>query len=233
MGNKRSTSGGVFKPKVLIVVTSHSQIDPEHQTGLWLEEYSIPRKAFVDAGFEIVTASPLGGQAPLDPRSLEGVSADPDAIAALAQTHTLQEAGDASSYDAIFLPGGHGTMFDLAVNAPIKTLLSEFDAQGKIVAAVCHGPAAFVDALKAGEPHTLVHGKRITCFTDNEERAVKLDSLMPFLLESKLREQGATVVTKPDWADHVEVDGTWVTGQNPQSSGSTAKAVIEALKARV
>ncbi|MHB8145939.1 MAG: type 1 glutamine amidotransferase domain-containing protein [Vulcanimicrobiaceae bacterium] len=220
-------------PKVLMVVTSHSQIDAKHTTGLWLEEYSVPRKAFREAGFEVVTASPNGGQAPLDPRSLEGIEPDREALADLTQTHTLQEAGDASQYDAIFLPGGHGTMFDLAINQPVKTLLSEFDAQGKIVAAVCHGPAAFVDAIKAGEPHTLVHGHRITCFTDSEERAVKLDALMPFLLESKLREQGAHVVTVADWADHVEVDGTWITGQNPQSSGSTARAVIEALKARV
>ncbi|HUZ49620.1 MAG TPA: type 1 glutamine amidotransferase domain-containing protein [Candidatus Dormibacteraeota bacterium] len=220
-------------PKVLIIVTSHSEIDPEHKTGLWLEEYSIPRKAFHNAGFDVVTASPIGGQAPLDPRSLEGVQPDPEAVADLARTLTLQETGDASQYDAIFLPGGHGTMFDLAGNQPIKTLLSEFDAQGKIVAAVCHGPAAFVDAIKAAEPHTLVHGRRITCFTDAEERAVKLDALMPFLLESKLREQGANVVTAADWADHVEVDGNWITGQNPQSSGSTAKAVINALQARV
>ena len=216
-----------------MVVTSHSEITPEIKTGLWLEEYSIPRRAFADAGFEIVTASPLGGQAPLDPRSLENVTPDQDAVAALASTHTMQEAGNASQYEAIFIPGGHGTMFDLSENLPLKTLLSAFDAEGKIIASVCHGPAAFVDAISAGKPETLVHGRRITCFTDSEERAVKLDSLIPFLLAKKLREQGATVIEGADWADHVEIDGNWITGQNPQSSASAAKATIAALKARV
>ncbi len=221
-------------PKILIVVTGHGQLDAEHRTGLWLDEYAIPRRAFREAGFEVVTASPHGGQAPIDPRSLEGTSPDPDAIAALRETLTIAQAGDASAYDAIFFPGGHGTMFDLATNEPVKALLSEFDAQDKIVAAVCHGPAAFVDAISAVDPtRLLVRGRRITAFTDSEERAVKLDRVVPFLLASKLREQGATVIERSDWVDHVEIDGTWITGQNPQSSASTAKAVIELLAARV
>ena len=221
-------------PKILIVVTSHGQLDAEHATGLWLDEYAVPRRAFHEAGFDVVTASPHGGQAPIDPRSLEGASPDQDAMVALRETITIGEAGDAADYDAIFFPGGHGTMFDLATNEPVKTLLSEFDAQGKVVAAVCHGPAAFVDAISATDPtRLLVHGRRITAFTDSEERAVHLDTAVPFLLASKLREQGATVVENADWADHVEVDGNLVTGQNPQSSASTAKAVIELLKARV
>jgi putative intracellular protease/amidase len=220
-------------PKILMIVTGHSQIDSEHPTGLWLEEYSIPWHAFRDAGFDVVTATPHGGKAPIDPRSLEGADPNDPACKELEQTKTLREAGDAEDYDAVFIPGGHGTMFDLASFDPLKTLLTEFDAQGKIVAAVCHGPAAFVYAIRTGEAATLVAGKTITCFTDDEERAVKLDTLMPFLLESKLREQGANVVIAPNFSDHIEIDGTWITGQNPQSSGSTAKAVIEALKARV
>lgn len=219
-------------PKILMIVTGHSQIDSEHPTGLWLEEFSIPLRAFRDAGFEVATATPHGGKAPIDPRSLENKDKNDPAIAELQNTKMLLEAGDVEQYDAVFLPGGHGTMFDLANFQPVKTLLSEFDAEGKLIAAVCHGPAAFVDAIRTGEAETLVAGRRITCFTDSEERGVKLDKLMPFLLESKLREQGANVVTAPDWADHVEVDRNWITGQNPQSSGSTAKAVIEALKTR-
>jgi putative intracellular protease/amidase len=219
-------------PKILMVVTGHAQIDVEHQTGLWLEEYSIPWHAFHDAGLDVVTATPHGGKAPIDPRSLEGADPHDPARKELEATMTLREAGDAQDYDAVFIPGGHGTMFDLATFDPLKTLLTEFEAQGKIIAAVCHGPAAFVDAIRTGAPETLVAGKRITCFTDDEERAVKLDTLMPFLLESKLREQGANVVTTANFSDHIEVDGTWITGQNPQSSGSTAKAVIEALKTR-
>lgn len=218
--------------KILFIVTSQSTIDAEHATGLWLEEFSVPYEAFRDEGFEIVTASPHGGQVPVDPRSAQGTASE-NARSALAATRTLLEAGDAFEYDAVFMPGGHGTMFDLARSQPLKTLLSEFDVQGKIVAAVCHGPAAFVDAIRAGEPKTLVAGRRITCFTDSEERATKLDGLMPFLLASKLRQQGAEVVEREDWADHVEIDGNWITGQNPQSSRSIARAVVEALKSRV
>lgn len=219
--------------KILMVVTSHGAIDDQHPTGLWYEEYAIPYKAFVEAGFTVVTASPRGGKVPLDPGSLEGQTADPAILAALENTRIPLELGDAAQFDAVFLPGGHGTMFDLASNQSFKAMLSEFDAQGKVIAAVCHGPAAFVDAIRAAQPKTLVSGRRITCFTDDEERATKLDALMPFLLASKLREQGATVVENAPWSDHVEVDGTWITGQNPQSSASAARATIEALKARV
>ena len=222
----------IAMPKILMIVTGHARIDGEHPTGLWLEEYSIPWHAFRHAGFDVVTVTPHGGNAPVDPRSLEGTHPRDPARDELKETKTLREAGDAMDYDAVFIPGGHGTMFDLATFAPLKTLLSEFDAQGKIIAAVCHGPAAFVDAIRTGEAETLVAGKTITCFTDDEERAVKLDMLMPFLLESKLRQQGAKVVIAANFTDHIEVDGTWITGQNPQSSGSAAKAVIEALKTR-
>lgn len=217
-------------PRILFVVTSHSEIDAEHPTGLWLEEYSIPFETFRAAGVETVTASPRGGTAPIDPRSLESAKPDDAAQAALADTRALHEVGDALQYDAVFIPGGHGTMFDLAQSLPLKTLLSEFDVQGKIVASVCHGPAAFVDAIRAGEPRTLVSGRTITCFTDEEERATGLAPLMPYLLASKLREQGANVVERSPWSDHVEIDGTWITGQNPQSSASAAKAVVEALR---
>jgi putative intracellular protease/amidase len=219
--------------KIITIVTGHSEIDAQHPTGLWYDEYAAPYDAFKREGFEVVTASLRGGKTPVDPRSLDQTTASPDVMRALESTITLQEAGDAYQYDAVFLPGGHGTMFDLAKSQPLKALLSELDAQGKIVAAVCHGPAAFVDAIRAAQPRTLVAGRRITCFTDSEERATKLDGLMPFLLASKLREQGAEVIEGADWADHVEVDGNWITGQNPQSSATAAKKVIEALKARV
>jgi putative intracellular protease/amidase len=223
----------IVMAKILVIVTGHSQIDDEHPTGLWYEEFAIPYREFTKEGFDVVTMSPHGGKTPVDPRSLENAKPDEAASRALDATITLQEAGDASQYSAVFLPGGHGTMFDLAKNDSIKAVISEFDSQGKVVAAVCHGPAAFVDAIRAGEPRTLVDGRTITCFTDSEERATGLDRFMPFLLASKLREQGATVVERADWSDHVEIDGNWITGQNPQSSASVAKAVIEKLKARV
>lgn len=213
-----------------MVVTGHGEIDAEHETGLWYEEYAIPYRAFLDAGHEVLTISPRGGKVPVDPRSLEGVQTDPAILEQLERAQQPIDVGDAMQYAAVFLPGGHGTMFDLATSQAVKSLLSEFDAQGKIVAAVCHGPAAFVDAIRLGEPRTLVAGRRITCFTDAEERETTLDKAMPFLLASKLREQGAEVVEGANWADHVEIDGRWITGQNPQSSASTARAVIEALK---
>jgi putative intracellular protease/amidase len=219
-------------PKVLIVVTSHSEIDPDHKTGLWFEEYSIPRRIFREAGFDIVTASPIGGEAPVDPRSLENVQPDEDALAALAETETVQEAGTVDDYDAIFIPGGHGTMFDLAVDPHVKALLRDFDAEEKVIGAVCHGPAAFVGA-KRDDGSYIVTGRRITAFTDSEERAVGLAPLMPFLLASKLRDETANVIEGADWADHVEVDDYIITGQNPQSSASTARAVVQAVHAHV
>jgi putative intracellular protease/amidase len=220
-------------PKILMLVTSHGQIDADHPTGLWLEEYAVPLRIFREAGFNVVTASPKGGRAPVDPRSLENVAPEQDALRELESTQMLMEVDDASAFDAVFVPGGHGTMWDLASHQAVKTLLSEFDVQGKIIAAVCHGPAAFVDAIRAGASATLVENRRITCFTNAEERAVGLDRIVPFLLASKLREQGATVVEGPDWADHVEVEDRYITGQNPQSSASTAHAVVSALRARV
>jgi putative intracellular protease/amidase len=216
-------------PTILCVVTSHSEIDSEHQTGLWLEEYARAFRIFRDGGYNVFTLSPHGGAVPIDPNSRDGES-DAEAVAALQKTEMLIEAGDVLQYDAIYVPGGHGAMFDLAQSVPLKSLLSEFDAQGKIVASICHGPAAFVDAIRAGEPATLVAGRRITCFTDAEERETGLADKMPFLLASKLREQGANVIEGDSWGEHVEVDGTWVTGQNPQSTAATARAILTALR---
>ncbi|HKU80628.1 MAG TPA: type 1 glutamine amidotransferase domain-containing protein [Candidatus Tumulicola sp.] len=218
--------------KILFVVTSHARIDENHATGLWLGEFTIPYAIFQAGGIECVVSSTHGGAVPIDPRSTEEAGTDRDARDRLDKTLALHEVGDALEYDAIFIPGGHGAMFDLAASVPLKTLLSEFDAQGKIVASVCHGPAAFVDAIRSGEPRTLVAGRTLTCFTDAEERATGLADSMPFLLATKLREQGATVVESANWKEHVEVDGTWITGQNPQSSAGAARAVVEALRVR-
>lgn len=220
-------------PKILFVATSHGAIDADHPTGVWLEEFSVPYDAFCAAGIECVVASPKGGTIPVDPRSSDGARPSEAASAALESSRALLEAGDALEYDGIFIPGGHGAMFDLATSLPLKTLLSEFDVQGKIVASICHGPAAFVDAIRAEQPRTLVAGRTIACFTDEEELEGRVADRMPFLLASKLREQGANVVLRPPWSDHVEVDGTWITGQNPQSSASLARAAIAALQARV
>jgi putative intracellular protease/amidase len=216
--------------RVLIVVTSCNRIDDTHPTGLWLEEFAIPYLEFQASGFEITVASPKGGEAPLDPRSTQTEEAKnwTQAEDRLKQTQTLDTL-NASDFDAIFLPGGHGTMFDLPDNSKLQNLLREFAETDKVIAAVCHGPAGLVGAkLTEGKP--LVAGKTITAFTNEEEQAVELDQLMPFLLETKLRELGANVVVKPNWSEHIQQDGKLITGQNPQSSSLAAQAVISALQ---
>ena len=217
--------------RVLIVVTSHDRIDENHPTGLWFEEFATPYQEFINQGFEVTVASPRGGNIPIDPNSEpkpEEAAKAAQARGVLRNTLPLSEIAGAHGFDAIFLPGGHGTMFDLPDNTKLQQLLGEFAGENKVVAAVCHGPAGLVNArLADGTP--LVAGKTITAFTDDEEREVKLDSAMPFLLESRLRELGGKFVVKPNWADHVERDGKLITGQNPQSSASVAKAVIAAL----
>lgn len=213
-----------------MVVTSHGELPGGHRTGLWLEEYAVPYNEFVRAGFDVVTASPNGGAAPIDPRSdtnEPGADASANAREQLAHTQSL-DGIDPSGFDAIFFPGGHGTMFDTATDPRVKSLVRDFTQAGKVVAAVCHGPAAFAGATtSSGKP--IVAGKKLTAFTDAEEREIALDKIVPFLLEERLRQEGAGVEVAPNWSDHVVVDGTLVTGQNPQSSASTARATIAAL----
>lgn len=218
--------------RILMVVTNHDHIDASHPTGVWFEEFAVPYQAFQAQGFAITVASPLGGKAPIDPNS-EPASGDTEkstaARAALQQTVTLNEVR-AADFNAIFFPGGHGPMFDLPENAVLHHLLRDFANEDKVIAAVCHGPAGLVGArLADGTP--LVAGKTITAFTDEEERAAGLDRIVPFPLESRLRELGGQFIAQPNWSDHVERDGKLITGQNPQSSASAAKAVIEALEA--
>jgi putative intracellular protease/amidase len=229
---KRSFTYMATQKRILIVVTSHDHIDATHPTGLWFEEFAIPYKEFLSQGFDIIVASPRGGDAPIDPRSEpkpEEAEQTAQARSVLRHTRSLSEVA-ATDFAAIFLPGGHGTMFDLPENTTLQHLLSEFASQDKVIAAVCHGPAGLVEARLANET-PLVAGKTITAFTNNEERAAELDQSMPFLLESRLRELGGNFIAQPNWSDHIERDGKLITGQNPQSSASVAKAVIEALQA--
>jgi len=215
--------------RVLIVVTNCDRIDDTHPTGIWFEEFAIPYMEFKSNGFEVTVASPNGGVAPLDPRSTETEEASNWTEAQEALQHTKALASlEAADFDAIFLPGGHGTMFDLPESAELQKLLSTFAEANKVIAAVCHGPAGFVGA-KLADGTSLVAGKTITGFTNEEERAVELDQLMPFLLETKLRELGGQFVVQPNWSDHIEQDGNLITGQNPQSSKSAAQAVVSAL----
>lgn len=219
------------EPKsLLMVVTTHDRIDDAHPTGLWFEEFAAPYRLFRERGYRITVASPRGGAAPIDPKS---APEDPDAPEHRAALEVLRDtrpiaAVDASAFDAVFFPGGHGTMYDLP-NADIGRVVAQFAVQDKVVASVCHGPAALVEAtLPDGTP--LVQGRTLTAFTDDEERAVELDRHMPFLLESRLRALGARFQPAANWEEHVVVDGKLVTGQNPQSSAAAANAVIALLE---
>lgn len=212
--------------KVLMVLTNHKEIDEERNTGLWLEEFAIPYEVFKEKGYEVAVTSPSGGKVPVDPNS--GSEDFPEAEKLLENTKKLDSV-DATEFDAVFLPGGHGTMFDFPDNDTLKSLLADYYESGKVVSAVCHGPAGLTEVnLSNGKP--LVSGKTITAFTNEEESGTGLEDAMPFLLESRLREKGANFVAGDQFSDHVERDGNLVTGQNPPSSKSTAHAVIEALE---
>ncbi|MNM02246.1 Molecular chaperone Hsp31 and glyoxalase 3 [compost metagenome] len=215
--------------KVLMVVTNHSEINADRQTGIWLSEFAEAYIEFTKKRYEVTVASPLGGKSPVDPGSVDGNTAQEllDAQQYLEQTLKLDEISH-EKFDAIFLPGGHGTMYDLPASAKLQVLLKDFYEAGKIVAAVCHGPAGLVGAtLSNGQP--LVAGKRVSAFTDREEAETGLISLLPFLLETKIRELGAIYVAAPNWSTHYEIDGNLITGQNPQSTLAVAQAVIEKL----
>lgn len=216
---------------ILMIVTSCGAISAEEATGIWLEEFALPYLAFTHEGFQVQVASIEGGKAPIDPRS----KATPEqqetwqkAIEALEQTTAIATI-QSTQFDAIFLPGGHGTMFDLPGNTHLQTLLREAMAQNKYIAAVCHGPAGLVEVnLDNGSP--LVAGKTLTGFTNEEESAAGLSEKMPFLLETRLKELGAKFIAQDNWADHVEIDGNLITGQNPQSTQSVAQALIKSLR---
>ena len=223
--------------KILMVLTSHDRLgDTGKKTGFWLEEFAAPYYVFKDAGAEITLASPKGGQPPLDPKSDEPDAqtdathrfrADAQATAALASTHRLADvAGDA--FDAVFYPGGHGPMWDLANDEDSIRVIESNHAAGKPVALVCHAPAALKLTLgKDGQP--LVKGKRVTGFTNSEEAAVGLTDVVPFLLEDMLKANGGEYAKKADWSVHVLSDGNLVTGQNPASSEAAAETVLGML----
>lgn len=218
------------QPRILMIVTSADTMTSGKATGLWLEEFALPYQTFIQAGADVTVASPKGGATPIDPRS----APDPqqklrwqEAEDRLAETVRLGDVR-AEDFDAVFLPGGHGTMFDLPDNPELIRLLDAFAADDKVIAAVCHGPAGLLGVTgKDGRP--LVAGRRMAVFTDEEERAVELDQDVPFLLETRLRELGANVERKPPFQENALRDGRLVTGQNPPSSTRTAELTLEAL----
>ena len=221
-----------------MVLTSHDKLgNTGKKTGFWLEEFAAPYYVFKDAGATLTLASPLGGQPPLDPTSdtpdaqtadTARFKTDPAAQAALARTVPLS-AVKATDFDAVFYPGGHGPLWDLAEDPKSIALIEGLHAAGKPVAAVCHAPAAFRRA-KAADGSPLVQGKAVTGFSNSEERAAQLTEVVPFLVQEMLVEQGGRYSNAPDWQPHVLTDGNLITGQNPASSAPAAHALLALLQ---
>jgi putative intracellular protease/amidase len=218
--------------RILIVTTSNDKFGPEGTpTGVWFEEFADPYMEFLAGGVAMAVASPKGGQMPIDPRTLPNEQQKIDwapAIAAAANTVPLSTVR-AADFDALFLPGGHGPMFDLPDDATLHQLVRDFYQAGKIISAVCHGPAGIVN-VRGADGDYLVKGVTLTSYTYPEEVAAKLDTKVPFILEHKLREHGANFIQRENRADHVERDGLFITGQNPWSSQSIATTVMATLQ---
>ncbi|WP_176057165.1 type 1 glutamine amidotransferase domain-containing protein [Paraburkholderia sp. BCC1876] len=223
--------------EILVVLTSHDQLgNTGRKTGFWLEEFAAPYYVFKDAGIAMTLASPKGGQPPLDPKSddpdaqtdaTRRFSKDADAQAALANTVTLSSVS-AADYDAVFYPGGHGPLWDLAEDPHSIALVEALYAAGKPVGAVCHAPAVFRHT-KTPDGTPLVRDKPVTGFANTEEAAVGLTDVVPFLVEDMLKKNGASYSKGPDWLSHVVVAGNLITGQNPASSEAAAKALLARL----
>ncbi|MEM8770872.1 MAG: type 1 glutamine amidotransferase domain-containing protein [Pseudomonadota bacterium] len=223
--------------KILMILTSHDRLgDTGEKTGFWLEEFAAPYYALKDAGVEITLASPKGGQPPLDPKSADPESqtddtrrfeTDEDAKAQLASTLKLVDVA-ASDFDAVFYPGGHGPLWDLAEDKKSISLIEDFWAAGKPVSAVCHAPIVLKDA-KDQEGNHIVKNRAVTGFTNSEEDAVGLTDVVPHLVEDTLKERGGKFASGDDFTPFVQVDGNLITGQNPPSSEPAATALLKAL----
>lgn len=224
--------------RILIVLTSHNQLgDTGKKTGFWLEEFAAPYYRLLDAGAELILASPAGGQPPIDPKSSETdaqteathrFNSDREAQSALANTVKLAEV-KTGNFDAVFYPGGHGPLWDLTENRNSISLIESFAAADKPVAAVCHAPAVLIHALDT-QGQALVQGKRVTGFSNSEEAAVGLSDIVPFLLEDKLIELGAIYEKTDDWHPLAVIEGKLITGQNPASSEAVADALLGLLQ---
>ena len=223
--------------KILMVLTSHDRLgDTGKKTGFWLEEFASPYYVFKDAGAEIVLASPKGGQPPLDPKSDEPAAhtaatrrfrEDAEATAALASTQVLADVAN-DDFDAIFYPGGHGPLWDLANDQHSIHLIESNYAAGTPLAFVCHAPGVLSKTRTAtGAP--LVQGKQVTGFTNSEEAAAGLTEIVPFLVEDMLTANGGGFSKLEDWASHVVIDGNLVTGQNPASSEAAAQTLLSVM----
>ncbi len=218
--------------RALFVTTSSDRLASGHPTGLWAEEFAVPYMALLDAGIAVVVASPKGGVVPIDAKSVPDDSekaAWAPALNALGASAALSSVQH-EDFDAVFIPGGHGPLVDLAHDDVLHALVARHDAAGKLIAAVCHGPPALVHAVRSdGTP--FLAGRRATGFTDTEERLAGLHGEVPFLLEDAMKAKGADFHSALlPLLSHVERDGNLLTGQNPRSSEAIAKALVGALQ---
>ena len=223
--------------KILIVLTSHEDLGTTGQkTGFWIEEFAAPYYLLKDKGFDITLASPQGGQPPIDPKSeapdaqtpaTERFKNDKETQKTLAQTLKLETINQ-QHYDAVFYPGGHGPLWDLAEDKHSIALIEDFYKNGKPVAAVCHAPGIFKHT-KSSDGSSLVNGKKVTGFTNEEEAAVQLTDVVPFLVEEMLKKNGGIYSKKEAWSSYAVEDGLLITGQNPASSEAVAKLLVKKL----
>lgn len=227
--------------RILMIVTSNARMgDTGKPTGLWAEELAVPYHALVDAGADVTLASPAGGPAPIDPGSLkpqgendpvvERFLADTALQALIAATPRASDF-DGAQFDAVFFPGGHGTMWDLPDDAGVTRAVESAFAANKLIASVCHGAAGLVTA-KRPDGHAIVKDLRVNSFTDAEEVAVGLEKVVPFMLETRLRELGGRFEGTANWQPFAIRDGQLITGQNPQSSHLVAQELLAALAPR-
>lgn len=224
--------------RILLVLTSHDRLgDTGKKTGFWLEEFAAPYYVFVDAGATLTVASPAGGQPPLDPKSDEPdaqtdatrrFAGDATAQQVLANTVRLAEV-NVAEFDAVFYPGGHGPLWDLAEDAHSIALIEQAARNDTPLGLVCHAPGV-LRHVRGDDRRPLVEGRNVTGFSNSEEEAVGLTNIVPFLVEDELKRHGAVYSSGADWAEHVVVDGRLVTGQNPGSSEATARALLGLVK---
>jgi putative intracellular protease/amidase len=230
-----------MKPQILMIITSNAEMgSSDRQTGFWAEEVAVPYYELVDAGAEVILASPKGGAVPVDPSSVKPTGendaiverhlADKELQARLSATKKTGDIVDmpVDAFDAIFFPGGHGTMWDLPTDAGVTALVETAFANNKFVASVCHGAAGLVTAKRA-DGESVVKDLRVSAFTDEEEKAVGLEAVVPFMLETRLRELGCQFEGAANWVPFAVRDGNLITGQNPQSSDLVAQSLLDAL----
>lgn len=219
---------------ILIVLTSHGvKGSTGEPTGFYLGEVTHPLAVFDAAGIPVEFASVQGGEPPVDGLDLEDATNarywnDPAFRDAIRTTATLADV-DPSRYAAVLYAGGHGTAWDFPDNPDVQRIGRDVWQSGGVVGAVCHGPTALVNLTLDDGTH-LVAGKRVAAFTDEEERAVGLEHVVPFLLASTLQQRGATHVPAANWQAQVVTDGRLVTGQNPASAHGVGEAMVAALR---